>query len=310
MAKISYIQVTRDCNQKCLICSNPPNNRSLDYEKAEKTINELAVQKYEQVIFTGGEPTLYNRLPDLIRYSLKKKIFPRLITNGQRTSSMKYLKILKKAGLEHINLSVYSVREKIQAKISQNKNSLKNIKKSLDNLQKLGGITVNINTTINRYNADHLLETASWIVNKYPFIQHFVFNNLDPLMNRASENPQVIPRLNDFELELHKALSLLKKNKKTFRVERVPLCYLSGFEHVSTETRKIVKNEARLVYFLDERGKFIQGKWFYEKAPRCQYCFLNDICAGLYQMDKYYDSRELYPVFISKEAVVDNVINN
>jgi len=307
MAKISYIQVTRDCNQKCLICSNPPTNQNLNYEKAKKAIDELAAKKCEQVILTGGEPTLYDRLPDLIKYCLKKKIFPRLITNGQRTSRQGYLKILKKAGLRHLHLSIYSGREEIQAKISQNKSSLKNIIKSLDNLQKLGGITVDTNTVINHYNAGHLSETVSWIIDKYPFVGHFVFNNLDPLMNRASKNPQFVPRLNEFELELHKALSLLEKNKKTFRVERVPLCYLSGFEHVSTETRKIVKNEARLVYFLDQRGKFIQNNWYYDKAKCCQACFLNNICAGLYQMDKYYDSGELYPVFVSKEKIIKEI---
>ena len=310
MAKIGYLQVTRNCNQECIICSNPANNRTLGLQKAKQAIDELKTQKYGQVILTGGEPTLYDELPQLIKYCLKKKIFPRVITNGQRTSNFRYLRALKKAGLRHLHLSVYSCQDKIQARISRNKTSLVNIKKSLANLQKIGGITTDINITISRYNANHLSKIVSWLINDYHFIGHFVFNNLDPLIGRAAANYQVIPRLNDFELELHQALKMLEKNKKTFRVERAPLCYLTEFEHVCTETRKIIKNESRLVYFLDKRGKFIQENWVYGKAECCQVCFLNDICAGLYQMDKYYSATELYPVFVSKEKIIQKVLNN
>lgn len=310
MAKIGYIQITRDCNQKCIICSNPPNNKRLSYEKAKKEVDELKKREYDGVILTGGEPTLYPKLPDLIKYCLKKKIFPRIITNGQKLADLNYLKTLKKAGLQHLHLSIYSYRDDIQAKISQNKNSLKNIKKALNNLKKIKGITVDVNIAISKYNANHLSKTVSWLVKKRPFIKHFVFNNLDPFMNRASENPQVIPRLNDFELELHKSLEILEKNDKTFRVERVPLCYLTDFEHVSTETRKIVKNEDRIIYFLDKRGKVIQDDWYYKKTDCCQVCFLNKICAGLYGMEKYYNEKELYSVFVDHKKIINNILKN
>jgi hypothetical protein len=52
-----------------------------------------------------------------------------------------------------------------------------------------------------------------------------------------------------------KAFSFLEKKRRTFRVERLPLCFMRGYEEASTETRKIVKNEERLVYFLDFREK-------------------------------------------------------
>lgn len=311
MAEIGYIQVTRDCNQKCVICSNPPNNYSnLDFEEAKKEIKELKKKKYEGVILTGGEPTLYKKLPDLIKFCLKEKIFPRIITNGQKLANLNYLKILKKAGLRHLHLSIYSYRNNIQVKISQNKNSLKNIKKALDNLEKIKGIAVDINIAISKYNAGHLSKTVLWIISNYHFVNHFVFNNLDPFMNRVSENPQTIPKLNDFELEIHESLKILEKNNKTFRVERVPLCYLTDYEHCSTETRKIVKNEDRIVYFLDKRKKVIQNDWRHQKADCCRFCFLDKICAGLYGMNKYYSEKELYPVFLDSQTIIKKIKNN
>jgi len=310
MAQIAYIQVTRKCNQRCIICSSPPTDRFLSFQKAKKQINELISKGYKEIVLTGGEPTLYPYLPDLINYCVKKKILPRIITNGQLISDFDYLKKIKRAGLKHLHLSIYSHKKKVQEKITQNKESLKNIKKALNNLKKISDIKTDINITINKYNADHLSETVSWLLEKYNFIKHFVFNNLDPFRNRASQNPQTIPRLNDFESELHKSLKILEKNGKTFRVERVPLCYLSEYEHVSTETRKIVKKEDRIIYFLDKRGRFKQNQWFYKKARCCNVCFLKNICAGLYHRGGYYDEKELYPVFVPKEKIIKKIIFN
>ncbi len=307
MAEISYIQVTRDCNLNCIICSNPPTGCRLEFDQAKKEVEALVKRKCDGVILTGGEPTLYPQLPDLIRYCLAQGVFPRIITNGQKIADMEYLKLLKDAGLRHLHLSVYSCRPEIQEKITKHKGSFDNLERSLNNLNVLGDITVNVNTVINAYNADHLSKTVRWLLEHYPFINHFVFNNLDPLMNRAAENPDVIPRLNDFELELHEALSLLQRNGKTFRVESVPLCYLTDFEDASTETRKIVKQENRTTYFLDQRGEFSQDHWYYKKGACCSICSLNTICAGLYAMGQGFEEKELYPVFIDPENIIKKI---
>ena len=202
------------------------------------------------------------------------------------------------AGLNHVNVSLFSHKPKIQAFLTKKKDSFDNIIKSLENAKKLK-ITANINTVINKYNADHLSDLVKFVIKKFPFVRHFIWNNMDPLMNRASKNTDTIPKLNDFELELHKAMEFLNKTGRTFRVERVPLCYMAEYAHYSTETRKIVKNEERSVHFLDDqRGRTRQLQWRYDKVGCCGICFLNKICAGLWQMDKYYSSKELYPVFI------------
>ena len=56
--------------------------------------------------------------------------------------------------------------------------------KALENLGKTD-ITVNINTVINRYNCDHLHENIAWFIANFPFIRHFVWNNLDPSIGPA-----------------------------------------------------------------------------------------------------------------------------
>ena len=310
MADIGYIQVTRACNQECLICSNPPTDQTLDFETACRQVDELVQKGCAGVILTGGEPTLYEQLADLIAYCCRKKIFPRLITNGQKTADRAYLESLVQAGLRHVHVSLYSCDSGIQARLTGNTDSFQHLRATLDHLAHMGRVAVNVNIVITRYNADHLSRTISWLISSYPRVRHIVFNNLDPYMGRVENHPDVIPKLNDFELELHKALTLLHADARTVRVERVPLCYLTDFEHVSTETRKIVKSENRTVFFLYQRGRLDQENWIYKKPVCCRSCSLNSICAGLYEKGAGPQEKELYPVFIDPQTIIQKILGD
>ena len=316
MANLGYIQITRLCNQNCRFCSNPPENISLPFSEGRKIIDDFISKRYDGVILSGGEPTLSDELPAYLRYCLEKKFYAKMITNGQRLSSYPYLQTLKEAGLYHCAVSLYSCQEEIQAFLAEKNDSLENIIRALENLHSIGGIVVDVNIVINKYNANHLNKISEFVVKNFPFVRHFVFNNVDPFMNNASLNADTIPKLNEFELELYRAMTFLSAQERTFRVERVPLCYMTEFSHCSTETRRIVKKESKAVYFLDERGLFeqfgqngSQNGLYYGKASCCKNCSVNDICAGLYQMDTYFSSDELYPVFVSKEAVVQRILS-
>lgn len=308
MAELSYLQIARVCNQKCVFCSNPDNGNVISWDEAVALIDSFAAEGAVGVILTGGEPTLFERLPELVAYARKKGLPPRLITNGQRVCRPAYLQALVDAGLDHMHISVHSAKTEVQAALTGNERSLPNILRALENAGRLG-VRVDVNTVINSRNADHLSLTPRFLVERFPFLRHFVWNNLDPLMNRASLNREIVPKLRAFEVELHLAMAGLAAGGRTFRVERVPLCYMSDFPHFSTETRKLVKDEGREIYFLDEKGRRKQGKssWTYGKAPRCAECSLEKICAGLYQMDVYYSAEELCPVLTPPEPVARKV---
>lgn len=307
MANLGYIQITRNCNQKCRICSNPPSGRrDLKFARIKKLIDDYIKKGYEGLILSGGEPTMHPQLPEIIKYSTKKKFPVRIISNGQKMADKKFVSILAKSGLEHACISIYSNKKETQSYLTQNENALENIKLALDNLIK-AKIRIDICIAISKLNSGHLSSVVGFILKNYPQINHFVFNNLDPTNDRVKENPHTIPKLNDFALELARALDLLEKSGKTFRVERVPLCYLPQFEYCSTETRKIVKSELRPIYFLDEKGFIVQEGFSHQKSKRCKACSLNDICAGLFGAGKYFSLKELYPVFVPKEGIIKKI---
>lgn len=308
MANLGYVQLARRCNQACVFCSNPPNGLVLSFEEARALVDDLCARGYKGVILTGGEPTLFGPLAELIRYAKGRGLPARMITNGQRSADFDYLASLAQAGLTHLHLSIHSVREAVQDYLTQTPGSLKKQLASLANAERLG-ITVDINCVINKRNADHLDENVRWLTHEFPFVHHFVWNNLDPSMNPAVDLNDVLPKLRSFEVSLWRAMSFLDRAGKSFRAERVPLCFMAEYAHCSTETRKIVKHEERLVHFLDPaRTTFRENDFFHEKGPSCAVCRLSPICAGLFKGEQYYSFSELSPLFLDPEPIRKRIL--
>lgn len=314
MGSFGYFQITRQCNQCCRICSNPENDNTVTLEQGKQFIDSLIEDGgFGGVILTGGEPTLSEHLPDYLTYCAEKKFPSVLITNGQCMADPQYVKALKDAGLTKVILSLYSANEKVQSFLTGNPQSLENITKAARNIAKIRGVDLSVTITMNKYNADHLSSNVEFIKKNMSQVKHVVFNNLDTRMNRASENPDTIPMLNDIDIELTRAVDLMRQWNMTYRIERVPLCYMGGYEHNSTETRRIVKNEQVRILFLDEKDQVdqAQGDVFYSKAECCSVCYMNDICIGLYSMDVHYSSGELFPIFhCDKEEVIEKILAN
>lgn len=310
MANIGYIQVVRHCNHFCGFCSNPATPYVHTFETMKVLVDDFVDRGYFGVILTGGEPTLHPELPRVARYATERGLHVRMITNGWRLSDEAFAKEMADAGLKIVHVSVYSVRPDVEERLRGMPGTLEKAFAAVSNANRYG-IDVNINCVINKLNADHLDENIRHWIAEHPYIQHFVWNNLDPSMGRAEVNQdQYTPRLADFELSLHRALRLLHQSGRTFRVEKVPLCYMAEFAWASTETRKIVKGEERIVHFLDAKQTVRQTDWEHVYAEGCASCSLRAICGGLFDRGNAYDPGELYPVFIDRDAVVEKIIRD
>jgi hypothetical protein len=99
------------------------------------------------------------------------------------------------------------------------------------------------------------------------------------MMRKTDTAWSTLPNFDNFKPSLNKAMNYLTDTGRTFRAEKMPLCYIRGHEWCSTETRKIVKDEERIVYFLDEREMIHEVNWGHEKLEKCQSCDLNSICS-------------------------------
>ncbi len=88
-----------------------PSYAPTDRVKRELTVDEwkTVLEKawdagIPHVIFTGGEPTLYEGLPELITHAEKLGQVTGLVTDGQRLTEPGYFDELLKTGLDHLTL--------------------------------------------------------------------------------------------------------------------------------------------------------------------------------------------------------------
>ena len=310
MANIGYIQVNRYCNNACHFCSNPSNGSNITHERGIELIDDFIKRDYRWVIFTWGEPTLSPDLPKWISYTVEKWIENRMISNGMMCSEPTFMKRLWDAGLELVHFSVFSCHEKIHDFLTDTPGSWKKLMMSITNALN-NGIRVQINTVINHYNQQHLDATVKFLVKHFPQIRHFVWNNLDPEMMRKTKTAwSTLPDYDTFSGPLVKAMEFLESTGRTFRAEKVPLCYIRGYERASTETRKIVKDEERVIYFLDFRERIEESNFEHEKLSKCKKCDLNSICSGIYEHKKYYNFVKVYPQKLEKqekEAIIAKI---
>ena len=310
MANIGYIQVVRHCNHFCGFCSNPTTPYEHTLESMKLLVDDFVKRKYFGVILTGGEPSLHPKLPQICDYARSKGLHVRMITNGDKLADEKFAKAMANAGLLLAHISVYSVHPKTEEVLRGQPNTLEKAFKAMENCHKYG-IDININSVISKYNASHLHENIEYFIKYHPYIKHFVWNNIDASMGRAEVNQQqFIHSLKDLESSLHKALTLLHNSGRTFRVERVPLCYMSEFAWASTETRKIIKGEERIVHFLDQKQTVRQTRWDHLYVEACEPCSLKLICGGLFNRGEAFDSNELAPVFVEVEPIIKKVLSD
>lgn len=111
--RMRYLRVSllKACNFNCFYC-RPPSiddytaKDFTDPDKFKHSIRLLLQMGVGKVRFTGGEPTLYRPLPELISYtkSLDHEIKVAITTNGRTLKTQ--AKVLAEAGLDSVNISL------------------------------------------------------------------------------------------------------------------------------------------------------------------------------------------------------------
>ncbi len=104
------LAITYRCNNDCAHCYNdrPRDFREAGTEDWKRIIDKVWEAGIPHVVFTGGEPTLRNDLPELVAYAGQKGMVTGLNTNGRRLMKSGYLEQLVQNGLDHVQITLES----------------------------------------------------------------------------------------------------------------------------------------------------------------------------------------------------------
>ena len=307
------MQITRECNQKCVFCSAPPVAEELSMEDIKRKVIELKRLGTTDLMLTGGEPTLRKDLLDILKFCQTLNFFEMTVqTNGANLDNVPFLREIKAMRNVKFNISFHSSDPVIFAKISQTPENYARFLQGLDNVEELR-IPAYFTIVINALNYKTLKQHILFAHRKAPHITHFSFNFIDPVY-RAKENLWTVPTFAETERYIHETVKMMKSKGLTFRIEKLPLCYMSGFEEYSSDIRRGVFDEWRIMSFLgtsDDTEKsdlLIEKDSSFHYAEQCKECSLRVLCPGINEnYVKVKGDLEVFPVFQEPRQIIELV---
>ncbi|MBN1185223.1 MAG: radical SAM protein [Bacteroidales bacterium] len=229
---IVSVNLTDRCNQKCIYCEiridkNSSREELLSKEDMLWIIDQMYVVGIKRLSMCGGEPFLFKEIIDVVRYANSKQIKCNITSNGMTIHylSNEDLLTLSKCNT-HINISIDSFDQKIQAQTRGNEDALSNALKSMETLKKYN-IPFTLLSVISRYNYHELFnsfiaayESGAKEILYQPVINYSNFPDREGLPNKKQINVGVdkIDVLND---QLEKIYQFERKNNIKTNVYRI-----------------------------------------------------------------------------------------
>lgn len=170
------LALTYRCQNDCGHCYNETKEKKeLAVDEWKSVIDKLWRAGVPHIVFTGGEPTLYRGLEELIARSEEHGQITGMITNGRSLGTPGYLSNLVRLGLDHVQITVLSHDPKVHDKLSGCKGAWNETIAGLK-AAVAEDLYVSTNTTIMKSNAAGVEETMRFIIRLG--VKNIAFNSI------------------------------------------------------------------------------------------------------------------------------------
>jgi len=169
------LALTYRCNNDCAHCYNvqhpsplsvsgngQPYQSEISTEDWKRILDRAWELGIPHIIFTGGEPTLRNDLPELVAHAEKNGQITGLNTNARRLSDRGYVEELVGAGLDHVQITVESNEAVVHDRMVRSTGAFQQTVKGLQNAL-ASPLYVMTNTTMLQTNAHTLPTTLDFL---------------------------------------------------------------------------------------------------------------------------------------------------
>ncbi|WP_278424048.1 His-Xaa-Ser system radical SAM maturase HxsC [Bacteroides clarus] len=222
--------VTSQCNNRCLMCAQPPLNRDdIDFffERNIKLIDN-APNGLTNIGITGGEPTLLQeKLVHLIKYI--KLRYPdsliHILTNGRAFSDIQYTRKFVEPSNILFGIPLHSEFPEDHDTITQVKGSYIETMKGLYNLGNIGA-DIELRIVINKMNYQRLPQLSEFIWRNLPFVTYISFMGLEDTGYSIKNHDKIWIDPIDYQIELEKAVTSLAEWYLDVSIFNIPHCLL------------------------------------------------------------------------------------
>ncbi|HWT76578.1 MAG TPA: radical SAM protein [Mobilitalea sp.] len=177
----AYLGLTDSCNFRCIYCYSecePEKNevqkgKFLSLKEYIRIIDEVILNGYKEIYFTGGEPLLNPYVFELAEYVKSKGLFCAILTNGSLISECSIEKFHR---FDMVKLSLDSNIEEINDK-TRGKGTYQKILRAITLLEK-HKIPFGINSVLTNHNKDHIEALIEYISGELGVKAHTVANHI------------------------------------------------------------------------------------------------------------------------------------
>ncbi len=290
------------CNNRCRFCVQG-DRRDRDRDRTTEEVKQCLAQGRawaDEVVFTGGEPTVRRDLPALVTHArdLGFRVI-QLQTNGRVLSRPSAVERLQEAGVTEFSPALHGPSAEIHDGLTRAPGSFRQTVRGIRNVKQVGG-RVLVNSVITRDNAPHLPELARLLVALE--VDQFQLAFVHALGSAAEDFEEVVPTLAEITGPVREALQIGLDGGVSVMTEAIPLCVLGDMRHLAAEwvmPRSRIYDAEQVVPDYTEL-RLAEGK---AKGEVCHWCRLEPECEGPWK--EYPERRgwdELEPILVSPEA--------
>lgn len=303
------LKVGFSCNNFCLHCVQA-HKRDWGDKSTKRIMNEIKEawdNGSQDIVFTGGEPTIRKDIVDLVSYAKKigyKNI--QIQSNGRMFSYKPFCERIIKAGANEFSPALNGHIPELHDFLASSKGAFKQVVQGIKNLKKLNQRIVT-NTVISKPNYRYLPEISKLFVELG--VDQFQFAFVHAGGNAMKNFDMIVPRVSLAAPYIHKALQIGIDAGKVVMAEAMPYCVMKGYEkHVSElyiPSTQVMDGRDKIDDF--EKSRTTEGKM---KFPQCKNCRYEIICEGPWR--EYPEKRgsiEFQPVEGEKIKSKEEVLN-
>lgn len=300
-----HLSMGYKCNNNCLYCINSDIENKildefyeLDYSYLEKKIAETKNQKIDNLVLTGGEPTIMKNFFKVLKLAKELNLNISLQTNGRAFCSRNFTRRVRDI-VPNISFNVHidSVDPNLFDKITCIKGSTKQVLSGIDNLRE---ITKNIGAVIvlTKLNYKDLPDTVKRLSEKD--LRKICVQYTIP--TKYIVEKELMPRFYEIKKPIEEAINIAKLNKAEITFSEIPLCYIKDFRKHCFEL-DLLKNGVDKKTILSANGmktSFKEGMQKNKAKPlKCKLCKNYNLCEGMWKnyLDLY-GEEEFNPIKI------------
>ena len=235
----------RRCNNNCIFCSeNVDEGKScgifISIDMMARVLDFLRERygKVDNIFFAGGEPTLRNEFPVMIRMAKNISDNVHMTSNGTFENPEGMARLLKQSGLTNASFSLHGQDAVTHEKSTRTPGSFLKLTRSLKCFLE-NDFHVSINCVVTKLNVENLPKIVQLVAKKFQNIESLTFTIYRKNGEACDYDSELSFSPFDFKYSLSKSIDLALKHGVNLYFRDCPFCVDSRIKEMNLDVKDI-----------------------------------------------------------------------